>query len=71
MQRITTNDVSEMEEGDCEYTLVCNDKGGIMDDVIIYKWNEKTFGMTIHPENRTKILAHLKAHGLPGARCWM
>ena len=68
VQRITTNDVSEMAEGDCEYTLVCNDKGGIMDDVIIYKWDEKTFGMTIHPENRTKILAHLKAHGLPGAK---
>ena len=28
VQRITTNDVSEMAEGDCEYTLVCNDKGG-------------------------------------------
>lgn len=68
VQRLTTNDVSEMAEGDCEYTLLCNEKGGIMDDVIIYKWDEKTFGMTIHPENREKILAHLHAHRLPGAK---
>ena len=68
VQRITTNDVSEMQEGDCAYTLICNEKGGIMDDVVVYKWNETTYGMTIHPQNRAKILQHLKDHGLPGAK---
>lgn len=68
VQQITTNDVSEMNAGDCAYTLICNQAGGVMDDVVIYKWDEKTYGLTVHPENRAKILAHMQAHSLPGAK---
>ncbi len=68
VQRITTNDVSDMQLGDCEYSLICNEKGGVMDDVILYKWDEKTMGITVHPENKAKILAHMQRHSLPGAK---
>ncbi len=36
VQYLTTNDVSLLNEGDCQYTLLCNEDGGIIDDFILY-----------------------------------
>ncbi len=33
---ITTNNVSKLSPGQCQYTLLCNDRGGIIDDLILY-----------------------------------
>ena len=37
IQKMTTNDLSILETGQAQYSILCNDSGGILDDLIIYK----------------------------------
>jgi len=37
VQRLTTNDVTKINIGQCQYTAMCNDSGGIIDDLILYR----------------------------------
>lgn len=37
VQTVTTNDVSKLSSGQAQYSAICNESGGLIDDVIIYK----------------------------------
>src|SRR6056297_2069536 len=37
LQYITINDVSKLENGKAQYTAMCYEDGGIVDDLLIYK----------------------------------
>ena len=37
VQMISTNDVSKISHGQAQYSAICNDKGCIIDDIIVYK----------------------------------
>ncbi len=37
LQYVTTNDVSSLEPGQAHYSLLPNDRGGVIDDIIIYR----------------------------------
>jgi aminomethyltransferase len=41
LQWLTTNDVSKLENGQAQYGLLPNDKGGLVDDLFIYCSREK------------------------------
>lgn len=36
LQWLTTNDVSKLNDGDAQYSLLPNNKGGLVDDIIVY-----------------------------------
>jgi len=36
VQKITTNDVSKLEKGDVQYSAMCLNDGGIVDDLLVY-----------------------------------
>ena len=40
VQYITTNDVSKLSPGQCQYTVICDQEGGIIDDLILYCMND-------------------------------
>lgn len=54
-QYVTTNDVGTLQSGDVQYTLFCNDKGGILDDVTVYKVSPEIFFFVVNANNREKI----------------
>src|ERR1051325_5250076 len=37
LQTLLSNDVDKLEAGDAQYSLITNDDGGIVDDVIVYR----------------------------------
>ena len=37
VQKVTTNDVRKLNPGQAQYSAICNESGGLIDDVIIYK----------------------------------
>ncbi len=41
LQQITTNDVSKLEIGEIQYSCMPNMKGGIMDDLLVYRLSEE------------------------------
>jgi aminomethyltransferase len=46
-----------MDESRCRYSLVCNERGGVIDDVIVYRFEDK-WQMVVNAANREKVLAH-------------
>jgi len=56
LQWISTNDVSRLQVGQAQYTMICQASGGILDDVFVYKTGPATFLVCVNASNREKIL---------------
>jgi aminomethyltransferase len=61
IQQMWTNDASTMRDCQARYGLVCNEHGGIRDDVLVYKW-PYGLAMVVNASNRPKILDWLAKH---------
>jgi aminomethyltransferase len=59
LDRTVTRRIADMKDKTCRYGLVCNERGGVMDDVIVYKF-EYHYLLVVNASNRDKILAHLQ-----------
>lgn len=55
IQKIYTNNAATLKDGQVRYGLVCNDKGGIRDDVLVYRW-PYGYAMVVNASNRVKIV---------------
>jgi aminomethyltransferase len=63
LQRIATNDFSKMPVGRARYTLMCNDNGGVIDDLVVCKMdNEGRFLLVVNAANREKDAAWIRSH---------
>jgi aminomethyltransferase len=58
LERVCTRRISDMEPGQCRYSLVCNEQGGVRDDVIVYRMEEDEFLVVVNASNREKLLGH-------------
>jgi aminomethyltransferase len=54
LQRITSNDVSRLEAGKAQYSCFPNGKGGIVDDLIVYKFEEDEYMLVVNASNTLK-----------------
>jgi len=61
LERLCTRRISDMQQGQCRYTLVCNERGGIRDDVIVMRLDEDDFIMVVNAANREKLLDHFQS----------
>ena len=55
IQKVTTNNAATMKDGQVRYGLICNDNGGIRDDVLVYRW-PYGYAMVVNAGNRIKIV---------------
>jgi len=69
VQRVTTNDISKLAVGQAQYSMVCNDRGGIKDDIFVYRTGEMEFLLCVNASNREKILEWLRRHHRAEDRC--
>ena len=58
IQRVYTNNAATLKDGQVRYGLVCNDQGGIRDDVLVYRW-PYGYAMVVNASNRAKIVGWL------------
>jgi aminomethyltransferase len=54
VQRIITNDVSELPDYKALYTPICDDEGGIIDDIIVFKYNPEKYIFVVNCANTNK-----------------
>jgi aminomethyltransferase len=59
IQHVFTNNAATMKDMQARYGLVCNDQGGIRDDVLVYRW-PYGYAMVVNAGNREKIVAWLE-----------
>ncbi len=60
VQRLTTNDISDMKKGQVKYSPMCNSNGGVVDDLLVYKVEDNNFILVINAANTKKDLIHMK-----------
>jgi len=57
---ILSNEFSDMSVGRVRYTLMCNEKGGIVDDLVVCKMEEGRYMLVVNAANRDKDAAWIK-----------
>ena len=62
LQRLTTNDISTLAVGQAHYSMVCNEKGGIKDDIFVYRTGATEYLLCVNASNREKIVTWLSEH---------
>lgn len=67
LQRLVTNRVSTIKEKQCRYALMCYENGGIVDDLLIYKINHKSFLLIVNASNKDKDFEWINRNLIYGA----
>ena len=53
-QYLTSNDVARLEDGKVQYSCFPNDRGGIVDDLLVYRIDEKNYLLVVNAANIEK-----------------
>lgn len=48
LNRVLTNDIARLEPGTGQYTMMCNETGGVVDDLYAYRLGEKNFLLVVN-----------------------
>jgi aminomethyltransferase len=62
IQRVTTNDASTLTIGRAQYSCLPNGKGGIVDDLIIYRMKEEQYLLVVNASNIEKDWNWISSH---------
>ncbi len=54
IQRVSANDASKLFDGKIQYTYLPNETGGIVDDILVYRIDEKTYLLVVNASNIEK-----------------
>lgn len=58
--RLITNRMERLRDGQALYGMLCNDEGGIIDDIVVYRLTEDEVLLCVNAANRERDVAHLK-----------
>lgn len=61
VQRLVSRDVERMQPGQVQYALLCNDAGGIIDDVLVYA-EEDGYQLVVNASNQDPDYAWIREH---------
>lgn len=62
IQKVTSNDASVLTDGKAQYSCLPNDNGGIVDDLIVYRIDEKTYLLVVNASNIEKDWNWISKH---------
>jgi aminomethyltransferase len=54
IQRVTSNDAAKLYDGKVQYSCLPNEDGGIVDDLLVYRIDEKTYMLVVNASNIEK-----------------
>jgi aminomethyltransferase len=62
LERVCTNGLASLEVGQVRYSFLCYDHGGVVDDVLVYRFAESTYCLVVNASNIEKDEAWLRQH---------
>lgn len=66
IQRVTSNDASLLFDGKVQYSCLPNNEGGIVDDLLVYKIDSKTYMLVVNASNIEKDWNWISKHNTNG-----
>ena len=61
LQKLLSNDFTDLKAGKVRYALMCNEDGGVVDDLLVYKFDEENYLLVINAANREKDVLWMKS----------
>jgi len=62
IEYVTSNDVSALTDGRVQYSCMPNNEGGIVDDLLVYRYNEHKYLLVVNAGNIEKDFAWISSH---------
>lgn len=62
IQEVTVNDAGGLAVGQAQYSALCHEDGGVMDDLLVYRTGDQEYLMVVNAANRAADWAQVKAH---------
>ncbi|WP_273832889.1 glycine cleavage system aminomethyltransferase GcvT [Guptibacillus sedimenti] len=66
LQKMMTNDVSKLKVNGAQYTAMCYEDGGTVDDLLVYKHSEEHYLLVVNAANTVKDFDWLQEHIIEG-----
>ena len=63
LQHVTTNNVAQLYDGKVQYSCLPNGRGGIVDDILVYRIDSATYLLVVNAANVEKDWNHLCTEG--------
>jgi aminomethyltransferase len=67
LQSLLSNDLDRLGDGDAQYTLLTNERGGIVDDLIAYRLSPHHYLLVVNAGNRDAAYGWLKEREIRGS----
>jgi aminomethyltransferase len=67
LQSLLSNDLEKISDGEAQYTLLTNERGGIVDDLIAYRIDPHHYLLVVNAGNRQAAYEWLKEHEIRGS----
>ncbi len=67
IQKLTTNDASKLFDGKIQYTCMPNGRGGIVDDLLVYRFSPEEYMLVVNASNIDKDWQWISEHNDTGA----
>jgi aminomethyltransferase len=67
LQGLLSNDLDKLEPGKAQYTLLTNERGGIIDDLIVYELESTRFLLVVNASNREPAFSWVKEREIRGS----
>ncbi len=67
LQSLLSNDLDKVEPGGAQYTLLTNERGGIVDDLIAYRLDHFRYLLVVNAANRDAVFDWLKEREIRGS----
>lgn len=61
LNSVLANDLDRVSAGQAQYSMLCNDAGGVIDDLIVYRWSDDEVFMIPNAANASTVVAVLQA----------
>lgn len=62
IQYVTSNDASKLVDGQVQYSCLPNEDGGIVDDLLVYRYDAEKFLLVVNASNIEKDWNHIQAY---------
>ena len=65
-QHLVTNDLSKCKDGQAQYSALLNERGGVIDDVVVYRFSETRLFVCVNASRREKDFEWMRSHAGEG-----
>ena len=63
LQYLAANDIGKLQIGRCQYSFLLNERGGTIDDMMVYRTEADRYTLVVNASNAEKDWAHVRSTG--------